>query len=299
MSKRTKFEAISVWADEDEFSVSFMCPRLKVSESGYYRFKKRRPSARDLRDDELEAKIIKHYKEQRGNPGTRRLQGCLAAEGIHTSRRRIGRLMGRNGLVGRHIRAYKTTTLSDGAPIDIPDLICRDFSVGELNKRWCGDITYVKTASGWAYKAVVLDLGSRRPIGWAIGSHMREDLIERALADALSCRGNPVDVIFHSDRGSVYTSADFRSFCKRHHVHQSMGRTGICWDNAVAESYFATYKKELIFNRPWKNVEEVRQETFKWIEYYYCRLRRHSSLGYMTPVEFELDCCSSGYELAA
>jgi transposase InsO family protein len=275
-----------------------MCLRLGVSESGYYKFKKRPKSAHELRDEELEKRIVDLHRSQRGNPGTRRLRGSLAAEGQRVGRRRIGRLMRRNGLVGRHIRAYKVTTLADGGHTDIPDLIGRDFSPGAPDERWCGDITYVKTAAGWAYKAVVVDIGTRRPIGWAVDTHMREGLVERALADALAQRGRPKGVVFHSDHGSVYTSRAYRRFCERNHVRQSMGRTGVCWDNAVAESYFATYKKELIHTRPWKDAEELRHETFEWVEYYYCRIRRHSSLNYLTPVEFELGY-RSVYELAA
>jgi len=251
-----------------------------------------------MRDEELAGRIVDHHRNQRGNPGTRRIRGDLAAEGQHVGRRRISRLMRENGIVGRHIRAYKATTLDDGSYSDIPDLIERDFSVGSPDERWCGDITYIKTASGWAYKAVVIDIGTRRPIGWAVDTHMREELAERALAMALGRRGYPKSVIFQTDHGSVYTSRAFRRFCERHHVRQSMGRTGVCWDNAVAESYWATYKKELIFTRPWKDAEEVRHETFEWVEYYYSRLRRHSSLGYLTPAEFELGY-RSVYELAA
>ena len=275
-----------------------MCSRLEVSESGYYRFKKRPKSARELRDEELSKKIVKLHKEQKGNPGTRRLRGDLAAEGQRVGRRRIGRLMRQEGLVGRHIRAYKTTTVADGTHADIPDLIKGDFSTGLPDERWCGDITYIKTASGWVYKAVVIDIGTRRVIGWAIDTHMRVELVERALFMALSRRGFPEDVIFLSDHGSVYTSCAFRRMCKRYHVRQSMGRTGVCWDNAVAESYFSTYKKELIHTRPWKDVNEVRQHSFEWIEYYYSRKRRHSSLGYLTPVEYELGY-RSVHELAA
>jgi transposase InsO family protein len=283
---------------EGEFSVRFMCPRLKVSESGYYKYKKRPKSGHALRDEELAGRIVGLHAAQHKNPGTRRLRGGLAAEGQRVGRGRIGRLMRENGIVGRHVKAYKATTDSDGPDTGIPDLVRRDFSPGAPDERWCGDITYVRTASGWAYKAVVIDIGTRRPIGWAVDTHMREDLVERALGDALGRRNYPKDVIYHSDHGSVYTSKAYRSFCERNHVRQSMGRTGVCWDNAVAESYFATYKKELIHTRPWKDVEELRRETFKWVEHYYCHVRRHSSLKYLTPAEFELGYRSVN-ELAA
>jgi len=207
--------------------------------------------------------------------------------------------MKRNGLIGRHIRAYKVTTHADGKLASLPDLIGRDFSAGAPDERWCGDVTYIKTAKGWAYKATVIDIGTRRLIGWAIDTHMRKELVERALADALKRRSFPKDVIFHSDHGSVYTSRAFQHFCKRNKVRQSLGRTGVCWDNAVAESYFATYKRELIFTRPWRDVEEVRTRTFRWIEFYYNKKRRHSALNYLTPMEYELSWSGHDYELAA
>lgn len=275
-----------------------MCVHLGVSESGYYKFKKRGKSERDTEDDELEKRIITLHAESKGNAGTRTIRADLASEGKRHGRSRIGRLMRRAGIWGRHIKSYKTTTLSDGKPYAIPDLIKRDFSPGAPDIRWCGDITYIKTASGWAYKATVIDIGTRRVVGWAVANHMREELVEQALKDALKRRGCPKDVVFHSDRGSVYTSRAFQAFCEHNHVRHSVGRTGVCWDNAVAESYFATYKRSLIFTKPWKNVDEVKHETFKWIEYYYNRKRRHSSLNYLTPIEYELGYRSIN-ELAA
>lgn len=275
-----------------------MCAYLGVSESGYYKFKKRGRSVRDIEDTELEKNIIELHAQSKGDAGTRTIRADLAAKGKRHGRARIARLMRRNGICGRHIKAYRITTLSDGKPCDVPDLIKRDFSPGLPDIRWCGDITYIKTAAGWTYKATVIDIGTRRVVGWAVDTHMREELVERALKDALARRGYPKDIVYHSDRGSVYTSRAFRNFCERNHVKQSMGRTGVCWDNAVAESYFATYKKSLIFTRPWKNADEVRQETFKWVEYYYNRKRRHSSLNYLTPIEYELGCKSIN-ELAA
>jgi transposase InsO family protein len=265
-----------------------MCAYLGVSESGYYKFKRRGKSARDVADEELAKEIIKLHTNSKGDAGTRTIRADLAAKGKNHGRARIGRLMRENSICGRHIKAYKVTTVGDGKPCAIPDLIERDFSPGPPDVRWCGDITYIKTASGWAYKATVIDIGTRRIIGWAVDTHMREELVERALRDALARRRYPKDVIYHSDRGSVYTSHAFQTFCKRSHVRQSVGRTGVCWDNAVAESYFATYKKSLIFTRPWKDADEVRKETFIWIEYYYNSKRRHSSLNYLTPIEYEL-----------
>ena len=157
-----------------------------------------------------------------------------------------------------------------------------------VNEKWCGDITYVRTWTGWAYLATVIDLHSRRVVGWAVADHMRTDLVTEALQMAITHRRPPAGVVFHSDRGAQYTSQAFSDFCKKHDVLRSLGRTGICFDNAVAESFFATYKKELIHTRPWPTIEDLRKATFTWIEEYYNRNRRHSTLGYLTPIEYEL-----------
>jgi transposase InsO family protein len=192
------------------------------------------------------------------------------------------------GLQGRHPRAFKRTTVAGPRPIDAPDLIGRDFTAENPNTRWCGDISYIQTVDGWAYLATVIDLHSRKVVGHAVADHMRTSLIIEALAAALVTRRPPAGVIMHSDRGTQYTSREFADFCAANGVVRSMGRRATCFDNAVSESFFATYKKELIHTRPWNDVTEVRQQTFLWIEGYYNRRRRHSALGYLTPTEYEL-----------
>jgi transposase InsO family protein len=148
------------------------------------------------------------------------------------------------GLQGRHPKAWKRTTVHGDRPVSAPDLIRRDFTADQPNQKWCGDITYIKTWDGWAYMATVIDLHSRALIGWAIADHMETSLITDALEMALTQRRPPRNVIFHSDRGAQYTSHEFAAYCKKHHIRRSLGRTGICYDNAVSESFFATYKKE-------------------------------------------------------
>jgi putative transposase len=192
------------------------------------------------------------------------------------------------GLQGRHPKAWRRTTMPGVKPVSAPDLIGRNFTAPAPDLAWCGDITYVKVWTGWAYVATVIDLHSRTVVGWAIADHMRTSLVIDAIQMALDRRHPPAGVIFHSDRGTQYTSQEFAKFCKKNHVRRSLGRTGVCWDNAVAESFFATYKKELIHNRPWPTINELKAETFSWIEAYYNRTRRHSTLDYLTPSEYEL-----------
>ncbi|TQC38355.1 IS3 family transposase, partial [Rhodococcus sp. WS4] len=152
----------------------------------------------------------------------------------------------------------------------------------------CGDITYIKTWDGWAYLATVIDLHSRKVVGWSLADHMRTSLVTDALEMAITHRNPSAGVIFHSDRGCQYTSTEFDQFCRNNNIRRSLGRTGICYDNAVSESFFATYKKELIHTRPWPTIKDLISRTFDWIESYYNRRRRHSTLGYLTPGEYEL-----------
>ncbi len=283
-----KFAAIADWADSNSYDVTFMCEQLDVSTSGYYAWRSRPLSAHARRDMFLTRLITTVHHRLRGNPGVRRVHAELAATGHRASRKRVWRLMQAAGLFGRHPRAWKPTTIGGQAPQPAPDLLGRDFTATEPNQKWCGDITYVKTWEGWAYVATVIDLHSRALIGWAIADHMRTSLITDALDMAITHRAPPHRVIFHSDRGTQYTSIEFAKYCKRNKITRSLGRTGICYDNAVAESFFATYKKELIHTRPWPTLALLEKETFSWVTEYYNRTRRHSYLGYLTPAEYEL-----------
>ena len=283
-----RFAAIAGWADSGDFDVDFMCEMLDVSRSGYYAWRGRFPSTRAVDDISLTAQIRRHFADALGNPGVRRIHAMLAAAGRVIGRRRVLRLMQAAGLAGRHPRATQRTTAPGDAAVAAPDLIERDFTAEQPNTRWCGDITYVKTWDGWAYLATVIDLHSRAVVGFAIADHMHTSLIIEALNMAIVHRAPPPGVIFHSDRGSQYTSAEFSQHCEVSGVRRSLGRTGICYDNAVAESFFATYKKELIHTRPWPDLKSLRRETFAWIEGYYNTRRRHSTLDYLTPAEYEL-----------
>jgi transposase InsO family protein len=212
----------------------------------------------------------------------------LLVMGYRISHKKVHKLMKKMGIKGRTYRKYKRTTIQSKNPLEAPDLICQDFYAPNPNTKWCGDITYIRTWQGWAYMASVIDMHSRRLIGWAIDDNMRTELVLDALEMAVKTRRPGNGVIFHSDRGCQYTSARFDEYCKDHGIRRSLSRTGICFDNAVAESFFATYKRDLIYTRPWETIGKLKRETFKWIEEQYNRKRRHSSLGYLTPVEKEL-----------
>ena len=281
------FAAIADWADRKEYKIDFMCAQLGVSESGFYAWRNRVPSAREQDNARLLVIIRDAYARLRGNPGVRRIHAELIALGLQVGRGRVERLMHLAGLQGRHPKAWKKTTTQGDNPVSATDLIGRDFTAEAPNEKWCGDITYIKTWQGWAYLATVIDLHSRAVVGWAVADHMRTDLVTQALTDAIARRKPPKGVIFHSDRGTQYTSKEFAQFCADNGIRRSLGRTGICYDNAVAESFFATYKKELIHTHPWPDLSTLRKETFLWIEHYYNRQRRHSSLGYLTPSEYD------------
>jgi transposase InsO family protein len=283
-----KFAAIADWADSNSYPVVFMCRELGVSTSGYYRWRNAPPSARSVEDTLLIMIMRRLHGDARGNPGVRRMRAGLAAVGHHLSHKRVWRLMRAAGLRGRHPKAWKRTTIGGDDPVPAPDLIGRLFTAEQANQKWCGDVTYVKTWDGWAYLATVIDLYSRKVVGWAIADHMRTGLVTDALRMAIERRRPPAGVVFHSDRGSQYTSKDFAKFCKKNNIRRSLGRTGVCYDNAVSESFFATYKKELIHTRPWPTVRDLTTETRDWIENYYNTIRRHSTLGYLTPTEYEI-----------
>ena len=283
-----KFAAIADWAEQEQFPVAFMCQELEVSRSGYYAWRQAAPSARATLDERLTALIVSICDKARGNPGVRRVRAGLAAAGHHVSHKRVHRLMRAAGLRGRHPKAWRVTTVPGERPVPAPDLIGRAFTAEQPNTRWCGDITYIKTWDGWAYLATVIDLHSRALVGWAIDTHMRTSLVTDALDMALENRQPPAGVVFHSDRGTQYTSREFDTYCRTKHITRSLGATGNCYDNAVSESFFATFKKELIHTRPWPDLARLKRESQDWFDNYYNTVRRHSTLGYLTPVEYEL-----------
>jgi transposase InsO family protein len=260
---------------------------LGVSRQGFYQWKKRVPSRHDRDDSALSSKIRAIFEFHEKRYGVRRVYAELLRSGVRVSYKRVARLMRSLGLVSVHPRPYKRTTVAAASPSTLPDLLGRQFNSPAPNVAWYGDITYVKTWSGWAYIASVIDGYSRKVVGWAVADHMRTELVIDALKMALAGRRPPAGVIFHADRGSQYTSEQFVQFCRDNGVRNSVGRTGICYDNAASESFWATLKKEFIHLHPFDTVSRLRHGVFAYIEAYYNRLRIHSTLGYLTPVEYE------------
>jgi transposase InsO family protein len=269
-------------------SVNHCCELFKVSRAAYYQRRCDIPSAREVSDAELAAKITEVWADSDGTYGSPRVHKELLARGLVCGRRRVRRLMRIHGLEGRAKKRWRKTTIADPAATETLDLIRRHFGPCEvLDARYVGDITYIATWEGWAYLATVIDLASRRVVGWALADHMRTELIADALDMAVTRRRPPAGAIFHSDRGCQYTSGDYRQQAKDHGIVLSLGRKGECWDNAVAESFFATIKRELIDRRPWPTIAGLHRAVFDWIEGWYNTRRLHSSLGYLSPARYE------------
>ena len=269
-------------------SVNRACALLEVSRSAYYQQRNPAPSAREVADTELKARIAAIHAESKGTYGAPRIHGALRDEGIHVGRKRVARLMVELGLRGRCRRRFVRTTVVDPHATQPIDLIGRDFAPGaDLDRRWCGDITYIPTGEGWSYLATVIDLASRKVVGWELADHLRTELVGDALEAACRSRRPPNDVVFHSDRGCQYTSYEFAALAERLGVRLSVGRTGSCYDNAVAEAFFATLKDELVDRRRWPTIAELRQAVFAYIEGWFNTRRLHSTLGYVSPARYE------------
>ncbi|WCD91007.1 hypothetical protein KPP03845_107436 [Streptomyces xanthophaeus] len=270
-------------------SVKRACELMKVSRSAYYTRRNHRPGPRARRDAELTTLISEVHTHSRGTYGAPRIHAALLREGHACGRRRIARLMREAGVAGRHRRRGHRTTVPDPRAATRPDLIGRDFRTGPtaVNTRWCGDITYIDTGQGWLYLATVIDIASRRVVGWATADHLGTSLAADALTNACHQRGPDGPVVFHSDRGSQYTSHAFARLAANLGIRLSVGRTGVCWDNAVAEAFFASLKNELVTQHRWHTHAAARTAIFEYIEGWYNTRRLHSSLGYQSPAEYE------------
>lgn len=266
--------------------VATMCRVLGVSPSGFYGWRWRPPAARAQADAGLSEKIRAIHERSRGTYGVPRVHAELAAEGIHVGRKRVARLMRAVGLEGVSRRRSVHTTVRDRAARPAPDLVDRDFVVPGPNQLWVADITYIPTWAGFVYLAVVLDVWSRRVVGWALATHLRTELVLSALDMALGQR-RPQAVIHHSDQGTQYTSIAFGLRCREAGVRPSMGSVGDAYDNAMCESFFATLECELLERRRFKTQVEAQMAVFDFIEGWYNPHRRHSALDYRSPIEFE------------
>lgn len=272
-----------------DWPITIQCRVLQVSTAGYYDWTKRSGSRRVEEDNRLAPIIRDIFEEHEGNYGVPRITKELRFTGHCVTRKRVARLMNEMGLKakqGAKFKAPATTQVDPDSPV-FPDLIKRDFSADEPNTRWVGDITYLDTSEGWEFLATVIDLYSRRVVGWALGDTIDASLVIAALKMAVEQRRPAPGVIFHSDRGCQYTSQAFRTTCTSLDVQQSMGRTGCCYDNAVAESFFHSLKVEWIHGHEVRDRQEMRSVVFSYIEGYYNNRRRHSSLGYLSPADFE------------
>ena len=270
--------------------VATACALLEVSQSAYYQWSKHAPSVRERSDGALKDQIVAIHKDSRETYGAPRVHLQLRRDGVVCGRRRVARLMAVCGLTGRCKRRWKRTTITDpSAPPAVTDLVRRAFAPAslELDRVWVGDITYLRTWEGWCYLATVIDLASRRVVGFAMADHMRVSLVSDALRMAITARQPRPGLTFHSDRGSQYTSAPFARLLAEHGILQSLSRPRQCWDNAVAESFFATLKTELVYRSAWPTRGAVQHAVFEFIEVFYNRRRLHSTLGYCSPVEYE------------
>jgi putative transposase len=278
-----------ITAEKANFEVTMMCRLLEVARSAYYAWVGRPPSARAVRAGALAVRIAALHEDSDGVYGAPRILADLRAEGEVVSGKTVAKSMRAHGLRGCAPAQWRTTTIPEPDPANIPvDRVQRNFDQGRLDAVWVGDVTYIRTWEGWLYLATVIDAHSRRVIGWAVTDHMRASLVTDALAMAIVQRGRPVaGVIFHSDRGVQYTSGALRLLARTHRVLLSVGRTGVCWDNAMAESFFATFKNELIYRHPWPTKARTKTAVITWIEGRYNRRRRHSAIGMLTPVQFE------------
>ncbi|MGC9535261.1 IS3 family transposase [Vibrio atlanticus] len=271
------------------FSISRMAKVFRVSRSGFYYWVENRHKAiqRETERQKFDTKVKEAFDVSKERDGSRRIQKELAESGDNHNVKTIAASMKRQDLVAKAARKFKCTTDSKHKMPVAPNLLAQDFNATAPNQKWAGDITYVATSEGWLYLAVIIDLYSRQVIGWSMDTRMTASLVCDALSMALFRRGFPEHVITHSDRGSQYCSKDYRELISTYNLKQSMSRKGNCWDNACVESFFHSLKVEAIQYEPIMTREQMRQTIFEYIEVDYNRTRRHSALGYLSPMNFE------------
>ncbi len=284
-----KYAAIQMY--RAQFSVALMCRVLDVSRAGFYAAGKRAASARAKRDEQLQKQIRAAHYQSRRTYGSPRVHAELRAQGERCGRKRVARLMRQDGLRVKVRRRFRPQTTDSRHPHPVAEnTLARRFSIAEVtatNRVWAGDITYVPTREGWLYLAVILDLASRRVVGWSMQATLEASLVIDALRMALEARCPSNGLLHHSDRGVQYAAFDYQRLLARHQIIPSMSRRANCYDNAVVESFFATLEWELIERNDWSRRDEARLAIFEYIECWYNQKRRHSSLGYLSPVEYE------------
>ena len=274
-------------AHQNEFPIIRMCQVLNVSESGYYAWCKREPSQRKREDEHLGKQIEDAYHDNRQVYGSPRLHAELKEQGVRCGRKRVARLMRERGISAKaKRRKMKTTDSQHNNPV-APNLLKRDFTADAPNTKWVADITGIGTAEGWLYLAAVVDIYSRYVVGWAMSKERDEQLVTKAVEMALTQRKPGAGLVHHSDRGSQYTSQGYLTLLQQYEIQVSMSRKGDCYDNALMESFFGTLKEECVERQTYQTRAEARSSVFEYIEVFYNRQRRHSSLGYVSPITYE------------
>lgn len=271
-----------------EYPKGICCRILGVSRSGYYHWQRRRLLQRKLAEIKLLLKLKKHYELSRGRYGLLRLTSAIRKEGMIVNKKRIYRLMKKYGIFSKTKKKFKVTTKQNHKASFSANLLNGSFVADKKNQIWTSDITYIWTQEGWLYLAVVLDVYNREIIGWSVNQRCSKDLVLNAFTMAINNRRPDPGIIFHSDRGSQYTSARFRNTLAHYGFIQSMSGKGNCYDNAITESFFSTLKKELVYLTNFETKEQAATEIFEYIEIFYNRKRLHSALGYMSPAEFKM-----------
>ena len=270
-----------------QYPLTLICEVLHVSSSGYHKWLRRKISMRAIENQRIVEIILFHYNKSKRTYGLPRIYAAIRKQGIIINKKRVARLMRDNNIRAKTKKRFRITTVRDSKAAASNNILNQNFTCPSENKIWTGDITYLWTEQGWLYLAVVMDIYSRKIVGWSIDSSLSTELVIRALIMAIIHRNPQRGIIFHSDRGSQYTSSSFRAILKNFGIVQSMSSRGNCYDNAITESFFHTLKTELIYWEKYQTKQQAKRSIFEYIEINYNRKRLHSSLGYLSPVEFE------------
>jgi len=271
-----------------QYPLGLMCDVLEVSRSGYHKWLNRKLSYRAIENQKILEIILSYYNKSKGTYGLPRIYAAIRKAGYKVNKKRISRLMKIHNIRAKTKKKFKVTTKQDTKALASSNLLKGKFNSTAVNQIWTSDITYIWTTEGWLYLAVVMDIYSRKIVGWSMDNCLSKELAIRALIMAIINRNPDKGVVFHSDRGSQYTSKSFRELLNLFEMEQSMSSTGNCYDNAITESFFHTLKTELIYWEKYRTREQAKTSIFEYIEIYYNRKRSHSSLGYLSPVEFEI-----------
>ena len=269
------------------FPIEKMCQIFKISRSGYYKWENKKPGNINKENDMLLKKIQIIYDDNKGCYGSPRITKQLNKDGIKCGENRIAKIMRKNNVKAKTKKRFKITTNSKHNYPVAPNLLKRNFSASEINQKWVGDITYIYTKEGWLYLSAILDLCSRKIVGWSMSDRITKALTMKTLKNAIARRSIADEIILHSDRGSQYACHDFKNLLAENNFIQSMSGKGNCYDNAVMESFFKTLKSDLVYWEKYLTRDEAKKSIFEYIEVYYNQKRMHSSIGYMSPAEFE------------